>query len=776
MSSPIKDRNKISYKNILFAFVGLIFIFLWILLILDLIFPFKFDFDYSTVITSREGKILKTYLSNDDKWRLEAELAEINPKMKELIIFKEDKYFYYHPGVNVFSIFRAFKQNIFSGEIQSGASTITMQLARMLQPKSRTYANKFIEIFRAFQLELHYSKDEILKLYLNKLPYGGNIEGVRAASLLFFDAEPQVLSLSQSLILSIIPNNPNQLALGKFNERIRKERDLWLENIEQANLFEQSQIQIAKAEPVNPNRRFFRKYASHLSNRIYYADKERGRVQTTINFNLQNGVEELLKSNLQQLKNIGIRNAAVIIYDNQNGEILAYEGSGDFFDKRNHGEVDGVRAYRSPGSALKPLLYGYCFDLGLITPKLVMNDVPLIGEDYAPENFDGNYHGQVTAEQALIASLNIPAVNLMKQVGTKNFVEFLDDNHLSGLVRKNRDLGLSMILGGCEVRLDELTALYSSFARAGYAVIPKYLLKSKKNLLNRRAFSSESSYMIAEILSKPERPDFGLFASSVIGLPPLAFKTGTSQGRRDAWAIGFNERITIGVWLGNFDAAPSQHLTGSNVTIPILFDILRIADKLYPATKLTIAEAPLTRTIDAETGLLPSPLTKIFSEDYYIPGISSVQVSDLYREVEVSTDMKRSYCMICKPESGSVSKVFKIMKPELVSFYEEMKIAYEKIPPHNDACNAYTAKNAPMIIFPLNNSKYFLAEGKGLTFECKTSNLESDIFWYVNDKFFAKSKLNDKVSFIPKQSGKYKISCSDDNGMNSNVNIEIEIY
>ncbi|MCO5249993.1 MAG: transglycosylase domain-containing protein [Candidatus Kapabacteria bacterium] len=185
MLSSIKCCNKISYKNILFAFAGLIFFFMWFLLILDLIFPFKFEFDYSTVITSREGKILKTYLSNDDKWRLEAELADINPKMKELIIFKEDKYFYYHPGVNIFSIFRAFKQNIFAGEIQSGASTITMQLARMLQPKSRTYANKFIEIFRAFQLELHCSKDEILKLYLNKLPYGGNIEGVRAASLCF---------------------------------------------------------------------------------------------------------------------------------------------------------------------------------------------------------------------------------------------------------------------------------------------------------------------------------------------------------------------------------------------------------------------------------------------------------------------------------------------------------------------------------------------------------------------------------------------------------------
>ncbi|MBE2189042.1 MAG: penicillin-binding protein 1C [Desulfobulbaceae bacterium] len=776
MSLSPKILNSIDYKNILLKSVGLLFIFLWVLLIFDLIFPFRFDFDYSTVITSREGKILKTYLSKDDKWRLEAKLAEINPKMKELIIFKEDKYFYYHPGVNVFSIFRAFKQNLFSGEIQSGASTITMQLARMLQPKARTYANKFIEIFRAFQLELHYSKDEILKMYLNKLPYGGNIEGVRAASLLFFDSEPQVLSLSQSLILSIIPNNPNQLALGKFNERIRKERDLWLEIIEQVNLFEQSQIQKAKAETVNPTRRFFRNYATHLSNRIYYTDGQRGRVTTSINFSLQSGVEELIKSNLQQLKNLGIRNAAVIILDNQNGEILAYEGSGDFFDKKNHGEVDGVRAKRSPGSALKPLLYAYCIDLGLITPKLVINDVPLIGEDYSPENFDSKYHGQVTAEQALISSLNIPAVNLLKQVGARNFVEFLDENHLSGLVGNKQDLGLSMILGGCEVRLDELTAIYSSFAREGIAVIPIYLLNSKKINQNCRAFSSDASFMIAEILSKPERPDFGLFANSVIGLPPLAFKTGTSQGRRDAWAIGFNERITMGVWLGNFDATPSKHLTGSNVTIPILFDILRIADKSYQAKKITIAEAPLTRIIDAETGLLPSPLTISFSEDYYIPGISSVQVSDLYREIEVSPDMKCSYCMICKPESGSVTKIFKLLKPELVSYYEEMKIAYEKIPPHNPACQSYTGSNPPMIVFPLNNSKYFLAEGKGLTFECKTSNLESYIYWYVNNKYFAKSKLNDKVSFIPKQSGKYKISCSDDNGMNSNVQIEIEIY
>lgn len=771
-----KIPKTMNIKEVSFCLAAVVFLALWILLIFDVLFPFKFNFDYSTVITSREGKILKTFLSKDEKWRLEAELDEINSKMIELIVFKEDKYFYSHPGVNIFSIFRAFSQNLFSGEIKSGASTITMQLARMLEPKDRTYSNKFIELFRAFQLELHYSKDEILKLYLNKLPYGSNIEGVRAASLLFFESEPRILSLSQSLILSIVPNNPNQLALGKYNNRIRRVRDTWLEKISHANIFDDSQIQKALAEPVIPHRKYFTNFATHLSNRIYHTDRKRGRIITTINFNLQKGIEDLLKSNLNQLKKYGIRNAALIILDNQSGEILAYEGSGDFHDKKNNGEVDGVRAYRSPGSALKPLLYGYAIDLGLITPKYIMNDVPLWGDDYTPDNFDGLFRGQITAEQALILSLNVPAVNLLKQVGTRNFVEFLDDNQLSGLTGSKHKLGLSMILGGCEVRLEELAAVYSSFANAGLSVIPRYIHNDKITVQQSKAFSPSVAYMITEILSKPERPDFGLFAQSVVDLPPLAFKTGTSQGRRDAWAIGFNEKVTIGVWFGNFDASPSYHLTGSNVTIPVLFDILRITSKIYPSTKLTIAEPPPKRIVDAESGLLPSPLTKLFSEDYYIPGVSSVQVSDSYREIDVADDLKCSYCFLCKPDSGSVKKIFKFLKPELVAYYEEMKIAYEKIPPHNPECQAYTAGNPPMIVFPVNNSKYFLAQGKGITFECKTSNLEYDIYWFVNDKFFAKSKLNDKVSFIPKQSGKYKISCSDDNGMNSNVHIEIEIY
>jgi penicillin-binding protein 1C len=770
----LNKYNKTS-KTILIL-IGLIFIKFWIILIADVLFPFKFTLNYSTVITSVEDKILKTYLSSDDKWRFESELYEIDEKLIKFLIFKEDKHFYRHIGINYFSVLRAFINNLFAGEIKSGASTITMQLARMLDRKPRTYQNKLIEMFRALQLEIHFGKDEILKMYLNKLPYGGNIEGVRTASLMFFENEPKNLSLSQSIILSVIPNNPNLLRIGKYNDNIRINRDLWLKKSLSNKLFPENIIEKAFHEPVNTKRYYIQNRANHLCDRIYFVNRKRGRITTSINYPLQMAVEKYCLTQMSKLVTSGIKNIAIIVINNKSGEVVTYEGSGNFYNKINKGEIDGVRAYRSPGSTLKPFLYGYALDMGLITPKRVVLDVPIIADEYKPENFDGTYRGLVTAEQALTASLNVPAVNLLREVGTVNFIDFLKENNFSGLEKRRKKLGLSMILGGCEVRLDELTSLYSIFPNAGKLRNFSYYKKDKYSKEIREVIGSESAFMICDILSKHQRQDFAFFIQNIPDLPPIAFKTGTSQGRRDAWAIGFNESVTIGIWLGNFDATPSYSLTGANVTVPIMFDVLRLTAEYYPASKITIAAPPPRRLVDAESGLIPSELTQSTIYDYYIPGISSNKISDLYKSFEVSPDGKICYCKECKGNSPAVTKTFKIISPELRAYYEDNYISFVKVPPHNPECKAYFSGQSPVIISPMNGSKYFVAEGKGLILQAKTDNTKADLYWYINNKFHGKSKLNERISFIPDRSGKFTISCSDENGNNTDIIVEIEIY
>ncbi len=760
----------------LLILLGLLFVKFWIILIADALFPFKFTIDYSTVICSDENIILKTYLNREEKWRFESQLSEIDKKLIKFLIFKEDKYFYQHFGINYFSIVRAIVTNLLSGEIKSGGSTITMQLARMLDRKPRTYKNKLIEMFRAYQLEIHFTKDEILKMYLNKLPYGGNIEGVRTASLMFFETEPKNLSLSQSIILSIIPNSPNKLRIGKYNDNIRKSRDFWLEEVKLNKFFPDNIIEQAFHEPVKTKRNYIRNRANHICDRIYHSARKRGSISTSIKYPLQSAIENYCMTQISKLSSLGIKNIAVLVLDNKSGKVISYEGSGNFYAKINKGEIDGVRAYRSPGSTLKPFLYAYALDLGLITPKSIMLDVPIIADEYTPENFDGTYRGLVTAEQALSASLNVPAVNLLRAVGTSNFVDFLIENNFSGLENSKIKLGLSMILGGCEVRLDELTALYSIFPNRGKLKKFSFYKDASDPVEMQQAISSESAFMISNILSKHQRHDFTFFMQNIPYLPPIAFKTGTSQGRRDAWAVGFNESVTIGIWLGNFDAAPRYSLTGVNVTVPILFDIIRLTSEYFPASKITTADPAPMRLVDAESGLLPSEFTQSTIYDYFIPGISSNKISDLYKLFEVSPDESICYCKDCKQDAPAVKKVYKIVGPELRAYYEANNISFVKIPPHNPDCKTFLAGQAPVVESPLNGSKYFVAKGKEILLEATTDNTKSNLYWYINNKFYGKSKLNERISFIPEKSGNYKISCSDENGNNTDVNLEIEIY
>ncbi|MCZ2460248.1 MAG: penicillin-binding protein 1C [Chitinophagales bacterium] len=741
-------------------------------LLLNRIFPLSDKIDYSTVITDNKGNIINAYLTKDQQWRMKTELNEISPLLRKTIIAKEDKYFYSHPGVNPFAVIRAFFKNIFRMKRTSGASTITMQVARALEPSRRTIWAKAREMFRAFQLEWKYSKDEILQMYLNLVPYGGNIEGVKAASLLYFNKDPDHLSLAEITALSIIPNRPSTMVIGKNNERIIEERNRWLKKFAEDKVFSEKEIEDALREPLAATRGIVPHYIPHLAYKLK-SSKSNAIIKTNIDLNTQLKTEKLVEDYVRGLKLRHIKNAAVIILDNRSHKVITYVGSSSFFDTTDAGQVNGAAAVREPGSTLKPLLYALNFDEGLLTPKKVITDVPVNYDGYSPENYDQKFNGNVTIEYALEHSLNIPAVKSLSLLGKEKMISKLSDCGFDQIRKDRNKLGLSLILGGCGATLEELTGLFSSFANNGTFISPAYTqddtLSIKKNII-----SPAAAFMISEILSHINRPDFPINWQATEHMPRIAWKTGTSYGRRDAWSIGYNKNFTVGVWAGNFSGVGASDLSGANIATPLLFRIFNTID--YNSDKEWFAQPKDCdiRKVCSETGMIPSDHCTDLITDYFIPLISSNKVCDNWQEIAVSPDEKVSYCNSCIPAAGFKKKWYKIIDPDMESWYRENNISYQSIPPHNPNCEKIFKGSAPLITSPVNGSEYMISKKnpEPLMLACKTANDVSRVYWYIDNKFYKVSYAGDKQFFKPTE-GPVKISCTDDKGRNRNITIYV---
>jgi len=522
--------------------------------------------------------VLHSFLSADEKWRMYIEPNEISPLLKKTFLEKEDKYFYYHPGVNPFALARAFFNNVVQGKRTSGASTITMQVVRLLHPRKRTYGNKVIEIIESFQLELSQSKDEILNLYLNLVPYGGNIEGVKSVALLYLDKMPQQLSLSECVALSIIPNRPNSLKPGKHNERINVAKNLWLKRHQENGVFPNRDIEAARQEEFIGKRKSSPKELPHLSRRLKNTFPGQYNIISTIESEKQKKAEKLLVTYAKSLSYQGINNASVLVIDNHTKEVVTYIGSPDFNDDKHGGQVDGIRAVRSPGSTLKPFLYGLAMEEGLITPMTRLMDVPLNFQGYEPENYDGEFHGSITANNALASSLNLPAVRLLDKYKTRNFIAKLVDAGFDQIARDENKLGLSMILGGCGVTMEELCALFTSFANNGTMEKIRYTSIEGVGEKTQQLLSPEANFLMSRIMLDVSRPDLPGAWRNTANLPEIAWKTGTSYGRKDAWSIGYNKDYTIGVWVGNFDNRGVPEMSGAGSAAPLLFQLFNALD------------------------------------------------------------------------------------------------------------------------------------------------------------------------------------------------------
>jgi penicillin-binding protein 1C len=555
--------------------------------------------DYSTLVVDRDGRLLRAYPTPEGRWRLPATVGDVDPRFISALLAYEDKRFRSHFGVDPLALARAALQLIHRRHIVSGGSTITMQVARLLEPRrARTVFAKLREIVRAVEIERIFSKDQILGLYLSLAPGGGNLEGIRAASLAYFGKEPRRLSLAETALLVALPQSPEARRPDHSSKAARMARDRVLDRLAAAGLIPSDEVAEARREPVPEGRRPMPTLAPHAADQAVASAPARKLHRLTLDASLQRSLEALAADRARALgPEISV---AIVAIDNASGEILARVGSADYFDERRAGQIDMTTALRSPGSALKPFIYGLAFEDGLIHPETLIEDRPARYGTYAPENFDLGFQGTVTVRHALQRSLNVPAVGVLDAVGPKRLVARLTETGAELVLPKGETPGLAIGLGGVGIRLTDLTMLYAALARLGTAT-PVFERRELGPGLPRRLLDPVAAWYVGNILLGTPPPE-----NAVGGR--IAFKTGTSYGDRDAWAIGFDGRETLGVWVGRPDGAPVPGLVGRGAAAPILFEAF--ARQGHPPTPLPPAPQG---TLIAATARLPPPLQQFRS-------------------------------------------------------------------------------------------------------------------------------------------------------------------
>jgi penicillin-binding protein 1C len=556
----------------------------------------------STLVLDRDGRVLRAYTTREGAWRLPADLTQIDPRFLRFLLAYEDQRFRTHPGVDALAAARAGWQAIGHGRIVSGASTLTMQLARLMEPNARTLSAKLSEMGRALQIERRLSKDEILGAYLTFAPYGGNLEGVRAASLAYFGKEPARLTDAEAALLVALPQAPETVRPGRFPQAARNARDKVLRLMRERGAIDERALATALTEPVPQARREFPLSAPHLADRLVREQPEARVIRTSIDDDLQRALLEIVRryqSHLEPSATI-----AVLAVENDRRKVRAYVGSSDFFADRRFGQNDMVTAIRSPGSALKPFIYGMAFDELAAHPETMMPDVALRFGDYTPKNFDGHFRGQISAREALQASLNIPAVALLDRVGPLRFVQRLAESGVPLAFPTEAKLpGLPVALGGVGISLEGLVTLFADLADEGNAAPLNFGMAEQASTLDP-LMSAKSAYYVTKILLDTPPPPSFLAAGNRRNAQPVAYKTGTSFGFRDAWAIGYTGDYTIGVWVGRPDGSFSAGRMGRDSAAPILFEAF---DLLPQGPSALPAQVPAD-VIVADNAHLPANL------------------------------------------------------------------------------------------------------------------------------------------------------------------------
>jgi penicillin-binding protein 1C len=595
----LKKRRFIRFAAMAFATIAAVTISIgaWVVSLGPL--PLTQAQQVSATIVDRNGRLLRAYAMADGRWRLPVDARTgVDPGYLKLLLAYEDRRFYSHAGVDPLALGRAALQLVTRGQIVSGGSTITMQLARLMEPRrERSVYAKLRQMVRALEIERQLTKEQILDLYLALAPFGGNLEGVRAASIGYFGKEPKRLSLAESALLVALPQSPETRRLDRHPDVARSARDRVLDRmVEDGGVSSEDAVQ-AKAVPVPRLRKPMPILAPHSSDQAIATVTDTPVIRLTLDASLQKVLEALARDRAVALgSNVSV---ALIAVDNESGDVLARVGSSDYFDDRRAGQVDMTRAVRSPGSTLKPFIYGLAFEDGFVHPESLIDDRPIRFGSYAPENFDMTFQGTVPVRKALQLSLNVPAIALLDRVGASRLWSRLKQAGVNLVLPKDEAPGLAMGLGGVGITLQDLAQLYAGLARLGNTRPLREIMTARDDARDSlRLMDQVAAWQVGNVLIGTPPPENGVHNR-------IAFKTGTSYGYRDAWSVGFDGRITIGVWVGRPDGAPVPGLVGRTAAAPILFDAFARTGKLPAALP-----KPPKGTLVANNAKLPLPLRR----------------------------------------------------------------------------------------------------------------------------------------------------------------------
>ena len=746
--------------RVLYITVGIL-ILLWIIIKIFFTPPLLSDTHFGRAYFDRNGKLLRITLSADDKYRLYTPLDKISPDVQRATILYEDKYFKYHIGINPISLIRA-TINYFSGvENPAGASTITMQVARIkYHLDTRQIMGKLKQIAAAIYIDLFYSKNEILEAYLNLAPYGGNIESIGAASLIYFDKPAYDLTTIQAITLSTIPQNPTKRGLNTdsgLKNMMNMRGDLvrrWVDkNPTDKNLIALAQMPL---DVRTTNNLPF--YAPHFinyqisQNNNYWSDigTHNSTIQTTLDLDLQQTLEHTLESEIAKKRNNGINNASAILINYKTMETLAYIGSANYFDKSIFGENDGVRARRSPGSTLKPLIYATAVDMGLIHSMTLLKDAKINFGVYAPENSDSEFFGPVLARDALTLSRNIPAINLLRQIGTKNFYNILTKSGVTNL--KSPDYyGISIALGGAEVSMFELADIYATMANLGTRYNIRTQISEPHDAISQ-ILSPESFFITLDMLAHQYTPTKRIpFAKKPENTLRHYWKTGTSSSFRDAWTAGIFGDFVLIVWVGNFDGTPNNAFSGAHAAAPIYFALANATSKYYATHGIRIQNNNFMRDdlniseIDmcADVGGLAGKYCPKTVRAYFIPGKSPIATSSVYRAVPI--DNKTGLRACTRDPNTTHMAVYEFWDAEYLDMFQRAGISRNTPPPFMPGCNLdaiTTTHTAPIILSPVDGTRTVILSDKnaqGIAFRAISDMDDIKIFCFLDNEMIGTS-------------------------------------
>lgn len=751
-----------------------------------------FHVPYSTVVTDRNDELLGARIASDGQWRFPP--RETTPeKIKQCLITFEDKHFYHHWGVNPLSVGRAIYQNTKHKRIISGGSTLTMQTIRLARNESRTFGEKIIEMIWATRLEFRASKEEILSMYVSHAPFGGNVVGLDAAAWRYFGHSAEDLSWAESAMLAVLPNAPAMIHLSKGRKMLLSKRNRLLKQLLEKKIIDSSTYELAVTEPLPDEPHPLPQIAPHLVSR-FYKERNGQYTRSTIDRGMQTHIEDLAERWSNEFNRSDIRNLAILVIDIPANQVIAYCGNVHFDRKQGGNQVDVIQAPRSTGSILKPFLYYAMLQEGSLLPDMLLPDIPININGFTPQNFSMQYEGAVPASEALARSLNIPAVTMLQRYGVPKFHNFLQQTGFKTITRSSSHYGLSLILGGAEATLWDVTNAYAQMGRSliphpdsklsekkeAGIIMAKGEEKEEENETTRKSTQKNliwdkgavwQTFDALKEVNRPEEIDW----KSIPSMQTIAWKTGTSYGFRDAWAVGVTPRYAVGVWVGNATGEGKPGLVGAQTAGPVLFDIFNY----LPASSWF--ERPTGVFVDAEVCRRSGHLKGRFCEEtdtiLILPAGLRTDACPYHHLITLSADEKHRVYENCANTEPTLQKSWFTLPPVWEWYYKQHHPEYSPLPPFKAGCGEDTFQPMQFIYPPINAHIKLpkqLDGSKGfMTVELAHNDPNATLFWHLDDTYLTQTQDFHKISLQPAP-GKHSLTAVDGEGNTVSTTFFIE--